>query len=133
MQEFAPFYRGGKEQLQKDLNKFLKSPASNYNTAIGDLLPHGIVQVTGMPLLIFDPRYEWPLLYGSANADRRGGVIPVAYNGQVNACAHYDAVPITSTPSTTPPAHQSSSATHNKSNADIVKHTKRVGEVALVA
>jgi hypothetical protein len=76
--------------MEKDLNEFLKDPAGNYNTDIGDLVPHGIVNVAGISLLIFDPRHEWPLLYGSSNANR--GVVPIAYNGQVNASAHYDAV-----------------------------------------
>jgi hypothetical protein len=90
MQQFENFYQGGRKKMEKDLKKFLKDPAGNYNSDIGDLVPHGIVNVAGISLLIFDPRHEWPLLYGSSNAAL--GVIPIAYNGQVNACAHYDAV-----------------------------------------
>src|SRR4051794_10697732 len=82
MQEFEMFYQGGRKKMEIDLNKFLKDPAGNYNTDIGDLVPHGIVNVAGISLLIFDPRHQWPLLYGSTNSD----------GGLVNACAHYDAV-----------------------------------------
>jgi hypothetical protein len=87
-ERYSQFFIGEKAALLEAIRKYMIDPAGNYNAEIGDLLPYGLVEVTNVSLLIFDPRHEWPGLYTSAS----NAIVPVAFNGKTGATAHYDAV-----------------------------------------
>jgi hypothetical protein len=84
------------QDFESDIIKFHADPRQNWSMDVGDLLPFGIVRVTEISLLIFDPRYERPRLYGSG-----GDMVKIVFNGRTgqffvllyaDKSAHYDAV-----------------------------------------
>jgi hypothetical protein len=85
----SSFFRGGENKLISEIIKFRNDPAGNYNTEIGDLIPHGIAAITNIRLFIYDPRYDFPLHYGLESSQ---AVVVIAFNGRTDAAAHYDAV-----------------------------------------
>jgi hypothetical protein len=97
----------GEKKMCSDVGAFLTDPAANYNAEIGDLIPHGIVLATGLSIVIYDPRYDRPLLYYGHLGDSH--LLPIAFNGRSDASAHYDALlpmPITKSPTHKVPSVQ---------------------------